>query len=55
MPCRVTQDGWVIVESCDKNVAPWKERYVQPRQHIEKQRHHFADKDWYSQSYGFFQ
>ena len=34
-------------------VAPWKESYDQPRQHIEKQRHHFADKGLYSQSYGF--
>ena len=33
--------------------APWKESYDQPRQHIEKQRHHFADKGLYSQSYGF--
>ena len=27
--------------------------YDQPRQHIKKQGHHFADKDPYSQSYGF--
>ena len=27
--------------------------YDQPRQHIKKQRHYFADKDPYSQSYGF--
>ena len=25
-------------------LAPWKESYDQPRQHIKKQRHHFADK-----------
>ena len=24
--------------------APWKERYDKPRQHIKKQRQHFADK-----------
>ena len=36
-----------------QNAAPWKERYVKPRHHIKKQRHHFADKDQYSQSYGF--
>ena len=30
-----------------------KESYHKPRQHIKKQRHHFADKDLYSQSYGF--
>ena len=35
-------------------LAPWKKSYGQPRQHIKKQRHHFADKGLYSQSYGFF-
>ena len=28
-------------------LAPWKESYDQPRQHIKKQRHHFADKGPY--------
>ena len=28
--------------------------YDKPRQHIKKQRHHFADKGLYRQSYGFF-
>ena len=32
---------------------PWKESYDQSRQHIKKQRHHFADKCLYSQSYDF--
>ena len=32
---------------------PWKKSYDKSRQHIKKQRHHFADKDPYSQSYGF--
>ena len=27
-----------------KMLAPWKESYDQPRQHIEKQRHYFANK-----------
>ena len=36
-----------------KDTAPWKKSYDKPRQHIKKQRHHFADKDPYSQSYGF--
>ena len=36
-----------------KTLAPWKESYDQPRQHIKKQRHYFADKDPYSQIYGF--
>ena len=33
--------------------APWKESYDQPRQHIKKQRHYFANKGTYSQSDGF--
>ena len=33
--------------------APWKKSYDQPRQHIKKQRHHFADKGLSSQSYSF--
>ena len=33
--------------------APWKKSCDKPRQHIKKQRHHFAHKDSYSQSYGF--
>ena len=33
--------------------APWKESYDTPRQHIKKQRHYFADKGPYSQSYRF--
>ena len=36
-----------------KALAPWKESYDKPRQHIKRQRHHFADKGPYSQSYGF--
>ena len=30
--------------------APWKKSYDQPRQHIKKQRHYFADKSPSSQS-----
>ena len=33
--------------------APWKKSYDQPRQHIKKQRHYFADEGSSSQSYGF--
>ena len=33
--------------------APWKERYDQPRWHIKKQRHYFANKGPSSQGYGF--
>ena len=32
---------------------PWKENYDQPRQHIQKQRHSFANKGPSSQGYGF--
>ena len=35
-----------ILENC--------ESYDQPRQHIKKQRHYFANKSLHSQSYGFF-
>ena len=34
-------------------LAPWKKSYDQPRQHIKKQRHYFADKGPSSQSYDF--
>ena len=34
-------------------LAPWKKKYEQPRQHIKKERHHFANKGPSSQSYGF--
>ena len=34
-------------------LAPWKQSYDQPRQHIKKQRHYFANKSLSSQSYGF--
>ena len=31
----------------------WKESYDQPRQHIQKQRHYFANKGPFSQGSGF--
>ena len=34
-------------------LAPWKKSYDQPRQHIKKQRHYFANKGLSSQSCGF--
>ena len=34
-------------------LTPWKEIYDQPRQHIEKQRHYFANKGPSSQGYAF--
>ena len=34
-------------------LAPWKKSYDQPRRHIKKQRHYFANKGPSNQSYGF--
>ena len=34
-------------------LSPWKKSYDQPKQHIKKQRHYFANKGLSSQSYGF--
>ena len=36
-----------------KDTSPRKKSYDQPRQHIKKQRHYFANKGPYSQSNGF--
>ena len=36
-----------------KTLAPWKKNYDQPRQHIKKQSHYFANKGPSRQSYGF--
>ena len=36
-----------------KDACPWKKSCDQPRQHIKKQRHYFANKGPSSQSYGF--
>ena len=36
-----------------KTLVPCKKSYDQPRQHIQKQRHYFANKGLSSQSYGF--
>ena len=34
-------------------LTPWKKSYDQPRQHIQKQRHYFANRGPSSQGYGF--
>ena len=34
-------------------LTPWKESYDQPRQHIKKQRHYFANKGLSGKGYGF--
>ena len=36
-----------------KMLPSWKKSYDQPRQHIKKQRHYFANKGPSSQTYGF--
>ena len=48
---KITADG-----DCSHEIklTPWKESYDQPRQHIKKQRHYFANKGLSSQRYGFF-
>ena len=48
---KITADGDCSHEI--KRLAPWKEIYDQPRQHIKKQRHYFANKGLSSQGYGF--
>ena len=46
--CRWWLQPWNL-----KTLAPWKKSWDKPTQHIKKQRHYFADKYPYSQSYGF--
>ena len=48
---RITVDGDCSHEI--KTLTPWKKSYDQPRQHIEKQRHYFANKGPSNQAYGF--
>ena len=50
---KITADGDGSHE-IKKMLAPWKKSYDQPRRHIKKQRHYFANKGPSSQSYGFF-
>ena len=48
---KITADG-----DCSHEInwpASWKKSYDKPRQRIKKQKHYFADKDPYYQSYGF--
>ena len=48
---KITVDGDCSHEI--KMLAPWKKSYDQPRQHIKKQRHNFANKGLSTQSYDF--
>ena len=48
---KITADG-----DCSQEIKRrllWKKSYEQPRQHIEKQRHYFANKGPYCQNHGF--
>ena len=49
---KITVDGDFSHE-IKKTVAPWKKSYDKPKQHIKKQRYHFAEKGPPSQSCGF--
>ena len=49
---KITADGDCSHE-IKRRLPPWKESYDQPRQHVEKQRHYFANKGLSSQGYGF--
>ena len=44
---------WTVTAAMKLRDAPWKEIHDKLRQHIKKQRHYFADKGLYSQSYCF--
>ena len=48
---KITADGDCSHEI--KMLTPWKKSYDQPRQHIQKQRHYFANKGQSSQGYSF--
>ena len=48
---KITADGDCSQEI--KTIAAWKKSYDQSIQDIKKQRHYFANKGPYSQSYGF--
>ena len=45
---------WWLQPWNKKMLVPWKKGYDDPRQHIKKQKHYFANKGPYSQGYGFF-
>ena len=49
---RITADG-DCSHKIKKTLTPWKESYDQPRQHIEKQKHYFANKGPSSQAMVF--
>ena len=44
---------WWLQPWNSKTLTPWKESYDQPRQHIKKQWHYFANKSPSGQGYGY--
>ena len=50
---KITADGDCSHEIKRHLLTPWKESYDQPRRHIQRQRHYFANKGPSSQGYGF--
>ena len=50
---KITADGDCSHEIKRSLLTPWKESYDQPRWHIKKQRHYFANKGPSGQGYGF--
>ena len=52
MGSKITAEG-EIKKTKLKDACSWKKSYDQPRQHIKKQRHYFANKGLSSKSYGF--
>ena len=51
MGSKITADGDCSHE-IKKTLTPWEKNYDQPRQHIKKQRHYFANKGPSGQGYG---
>ena len=49
---KITADGDCSHE-IKRCLTPWEKSYDQPRHHIQKQRHYFANKGLSSQGYGF--
>ena len=45
---------WCLQPWNEKTLAPWKESHDKPRQCIKQQKHCFANKGLYNQSYVFF-
>ena len=50
---KIAADGHCSHEIKKKMLAPWKKSYDQPRQHVKKQRHYFANRGPSSQVYVF--